>query len=156
MDGGTGREDKSPSSCRKGHRRPASLAVESDGSSPVPQGGSGLQVRTVSSEAVPLLTDALSEPPTPTSVNSAPKGPTLTPLQPCTGLLLKHLSLPDRPGVKNLPASGGDADLIPGFRRSPGEGSGNPLWYSCLGNHMDRGAQQATVPGVTKEPDTTE
>ena len=38
--------------------------------------------------------------------------------------------------------------------RSPGEGNGNPLQYSCLGNPMDRRARQATVPGVTW--DTTE
>ena len=45
--------------------------------------------------------------------------------------------------VKNLPASAGDArdvGLIPGKRRSPGVGNGNSLWYSCLGNSMDRGA----------------
>jgi len=34
----------------------------------------------------------------------------------------------------------GDTGLIPGSRRSPGEGNGNPLQYSCLGNPMDRGA----------------
>jgi len=34
----------------------------------------------------------------------------------------------------------GDMDLIPGLGRSPGEGNGNPLQYSCLGNLMDRGA----------------
>ena len=39
---------------------------------------------------------------------------------------------------------------IPGLGRSPGEGNGNPLQYSCLENSMDRGAWQATVPGVTK------
>ena len=33
-----------------------------------------------------------------------------------------------------------DAGLIPGLARSPGEGHGNPLQYSCLGNPMDRGA----------------
>ena len=38
----------------------------------------------------------------------------------------------------------------------PGEGNGNPLQYSCLGNLMDSGAWQATVHGVTKESDTTE
>ena len=41
---------------------------------------------------------------------------------------------------KNLPANAGDVGLIPGSGRSPGEGSGNPLQYSCLGNPMDRGA----------------
>ena len=40
--------------------------------------------------------------------------------------------------VKNPPASAGDASLIPGLGRSPAEGNGNPLQYSCLGNPMDR------------------
>ena len=39
---------------------------------------------------------------------------------------------------------------IPGLGRSPGEGNGNPLQYSCLGNPMDGGAWRATVHGVTK------
>ena len=56
--------------------------------------------------------------------------------------------------VKNLLANAGDIrdlSLIPGLRRSPGEGNGNPLQYSCLGNPMDRGAWQATVvPGVAR------
>ena len=52
--------------------------------------------------------------------------------------------------VKNLPANAGDPSSIPGSRRSPGEGNGNPLQHSCLGNPMDRGAWQATVHGVTK------
>ena len=59
--------------------------------------------------------------------------------------------------VKNPPASAGytgDAGSIPGSGRSPGEGNGNPLQYSCLGNSMDRGAWWATVHGVT-ESDTT-
>ena len=42
--------------------------------------------------------------------------------------------------VKNQPANEGDKGLIPGSGRSPGEGSGNPLQYSCLGNPIDRGA----------------
>ena len=41
--------------------------------------------------------------------------------------------------------------LIPESGRSPGEGNGKPLQYSCLGNSMDRGAWRATVHGVTKE-----
>ena len=41
--------------------------------------------------------------------------------------------------------------LIPGSGRSPGEGSGSPHWYSCLGNPMNRGAWQATVHGVAKD-----
>ena len=52
--------------------------------------------------------------------------------------------------VKNSPANAGDMGLIPGLGRSPGEGNGNPLQYSCLGNLMDRGAGQATVHPVTK------
>jgi len=44
----------------------------------------------------------------------------------------------------------GNMGLIPGLGRSPGEGNGNPLQYSCLGNPMDRGAWQAIVHGVTR------
>ena len=44
----------------------------------------------------------------------------------------------------------GDLGLIPGSGRSPGEGNGNPLQYSCLENPMDRGAWWAIVHGVTK------
>ena len=55
--------------------------------------------------------------------------------------------------VKKLPASSGDTtDIgsVPGSGRSPGEGNGNPLQYSCLENSMDRGAWLATVHGITK------
>ena len=44
----------------------------------------------------------------------------------------------------------GDPDLIPGSRRSPGEGNGNPLQYACLENSMDRGAGWAAVQEVPK------
>ena len=44
----------------------------------------------------------------------------------------------------------GDSGLIPGSGRSPGEGNGNPLQYSCLENPMDRRAWWATIRGVTK------
>ena len=44
----------------------------------------------------------------------------------------------------------GDLGSIPGLGRSPGEGNGNPLQYSCLENPMDREAWQATVHRVTK------
>ena len=60
--------------------------------------------------------------------------------------------------VKDLPANAGDirdTGLIPGLRRSPGGGHGNPLQY-CLENPRDRGARRATVHGVSKELDTTE
>ena len=52
--------------------------------------------------------------------------------------------------TKSPPANAGDAVLIPGSGRSPGEGNGNPFWYACLENPMDRGAWLATVHGVTK------
>ena len=55
--------------------------------------------------------------------------------------------------VKNPPASAGDlrdAGSIPGSGRSPGEGHGNPLQYSCLENPMDRGGWRATAYGVAK------
>ena len=43
-----------------------------------------------------------------------------------------------------------DPGSMPGSGRSPGEGNGNPLQWSCLKNSMDRGAWWATVHGVTK------
>ena len=52
--------------------------------------------------------------------------------------------------VTNLHASAGDVSSIPGSGRSPGEGNGNPLQYSCLGNPTDRGAWWPTVHGVAK------
>ena len=55
--------------------------------------------------------------------------------------------------VKNPPANAGDArDMgsVPGSGRSPGEGNGNPLHYSCLENSMDRGAWWAIVNRVPK------
>ena len=52
--------------------------------------------------------------------------------------------------VKNLPANAGDKGLIPGSRRSPGEGNGNSRQYSCLENPMDRGAWWTAVHGVVK------
>ena len=52
--------------------------------------------------------------------------------------------------VKNLPANAGDLDLSLGSGRSPGEGNGNPLQYSCLESSTDRGAWRATVHVVAK------
>ena len=52
--------------------------------------------------------------------------------------------------MKDSLANAADAVSIPGSGKSPGEGNGNPLQYSCLENPMDRGACQATVHGVTK------
>ena len=64
-----------------------------------------------------------------------------------------HKLLTGFPGgsVANNPTcSAGDAGSIPEFERSPGQGNGNPLQYSCQANLMDRGAWQAAVPGVSK------
>ena len=55
--------------------------------------------------------------------------------------------------VKIPLAYAGDAGLIPGLGRSPGEGNDNLLLYSCLGNPMDR-VWQAIIHGVTKESNT--
>ena len=59
-----------------------------------------------------------------------------------------HLTVLGFPGslvVKNLPANAEDEGLIPGSGKSPGEGNGNPLQYSFLGNPMDRGAWRARL-----------
>ena len=60
------------------------------------------------------------------------------------------LSFPGGSVVKNPPASAGDAGSIPGSGRSLGEGNGNPLQYSCLGNPVDRGVWKSTVDGVAR------
>ena len=60
------------------------------------------------------------------------------------------LGFPDGSDGKESACNAGDPGSTPGFRRSPGEGNGNPLQYSCLENFMDREAWQATVHGVTK------
>ena len=67
-------------------------------------------------------------------------------------LLTLYLGFPGGSVVKNPPAKQGTwvQGRDPGSGRSPGEGSGNPLQYSCLGNSVDRGAWQATVYGVVK------
>ena len=64
-------------------------------------------------------------------------------------VMVSHVALV----VKNLPANVGelrDGSLIPGLGRSPGEGNGNPLHYSCLENPMDRGAWWVTIHRVAK------
>ena len=53
-------------------------------------------------------------------------------------------------GGKVSACNAGDLGLIPESGRSPGEGNGNPLQYSCLENPMDQGTWWATVHGVTK------
>ena len=51
---------------------------------------------------------------------------------------------------KESACNAGDLGSVPGSGRSPGEGNGNPLQYSCLENHKDREVWQATIHGVTK------
>ena len=58
--------------------------------------------------------------------------------------------LPDGSDGKEYACYVGDLGLIPGSRRSPGEGNGNPLQYSCLENPMDRGAWSTIVHGVAR------
>ena len=61
--------------------------------------------------------------------------------------------------LKNLPAHAGDigdVGSIPGVESSPGGGNGNPLWYSCLGNSMDRATRWATSPWRGKESNPAE
>ena len=67
-----------------------------------------------------------------------------------------NLSRMDRTGasqvvlvVKNPPVNAGDVGSVLGSGRSPGEGKGDPLQYSCLENPMGRGARWATVQTVT-------
>ena len=55
---------------------------------------------------------------------------------------------------KESACSAGDLDLVPGLGRSPGEGNGKPLQYSCLENPMNREAWRAKVHGVDKELDS--
>ena len=57
---------------------------------------------------------------------------------------------------KEFACNVGDPGLLPGLGRSPGEGNGNPFWYSCLENPMYRGAWRATSPWGHRESDTTE
>ena len=64
--------------------------------------------------------------------------------------LVLYLGFPGGSEVKASACNAGELGLIPGSGRSPGEGNGNPLQYSCLKNSMDRGAWWATVHGVAK------
>ena len=61
-----------------------------------------------------------------------------------------YLGLPQWLSGKESAFSAGDTGSIPGSGRSPGEGNGNRLQYSCLENPVDRGDWRATVHGVTK------
>ena len=61
------------------------------------------------------------------------------------------LGLPGWLSGKESACNAREAGSIPGSGRSPGEGNGNPLQYSCLGNPMDKGAWLAAVHGVAKK-----
>ena len=61
---------------------------------------------------------------------------------------------PGGSAVRKTPANAGDMGSIPGLGRSPEEGKGDSLQYSCLGNPVYRGAWWATAHGVGKELDT--
>ena len=67
-----------------------------------------------------------------------------------TLLCMYVMGFPGGSDGKESACNAGDMVLIPGLGRSPGEGNGSPLQYSCLENCMDRGAWRATVHGVAK------
>ena len=74
-------------------------------------------------------------------------------VRPSLGATQAAAGFPGGSVAKNLPTSAGDAGDLGSFLRlgrSPGEGNGNQLWYSCLENPMGRGAWQLTVHGVTR------
>ena len=68
----------------------------------------------------------------------------------CVLCFQNELGFPHSSVGKESACNAGDLALIPGLGRSPGEGNGNLLHYSCLENPMDRGAWQATVQGVAR------
>ena len=78
----------------------------------------------------------------------------LSPLQ-TFGLWFSSSDFPGGSDSKASVYNVGDPGLSPGLGRSPGEGNGNPLQYSCLENPMDRGAWKVSLWGH-KESDTTE
>ena len=61
-----------------------------------------------------------------------------------------YIGFPHSSVGKDSACNAGDPYSVPGLGRSPGEGNGNPLQYSCLENPMDKGAWRATVHGVTR------
>ena len=65
-------------------------------------------------------------------------------------VVYKYLGFLGGSVVKNPPAKVGDVGSIPGLGRSPGEGIGNPLQYSCLGNPTERRSWLVAVHGVAK------
>ena len=69
-----------------------------------------------------------------------------------TNIMINHNigGFPGGSDGKESAYNAGDQGSIPGSGRSPGEGNGNPLQYSCLENPMDGGGWQATVHGIAK------
>ena len=67
-----------------------------------------------------------------------------------TDIRHKTRGFPGGSDGKDSACNAGDPGSIPGLERSPGEGNGNPLQYSCLENSMERRAWRATAHGVTK------
>ena len=65
-------------------------------------------------------------------------------------IVCSELGFPDSSSYQESACNAEDLGLIPGSGRSPGEGNGNPLQYSCLENPMDRGAWRATVHGAAE------
>ena len=61
-----------------------------------------------------------------------------------------YMGFPDGSDSKESACIAGDPGSVPGLGRSPGEGNGNPLQYSCLENFMDRGARWTIVHGIEK------
>ena len=112
-----------PSSCQLSH--PAFLSQAGSGTHISPQSDFGFHT---TAGAEPELVDV-----------SCAKGQISFPYLPPGGSV-----------VKNPTADAGDVDSIPGSGKSLGEGNGNPLRHSCLGNSTDRGAWWATVHGVAK------
>ena len=65
-------------------------------------------------------------------------------------MIFYHQRFPGGSDGKESACNSGDLSSIPESERSPGEGNGNPLQYSCLENPVDRGAWRATVHRVAK------
>ena len=65
-------------------------------------------------------------------------------------MTIGHKGFPGGSDSRESACTMGDLGLIPGLGRSPGEGNGYPLQYSCLENSMDRGAWRAIVHGAAK------
>ena len=70
--------------------------------------------------------------------------------KPVPAFIMVTMGFPSDSDSKESACNVGDTGSTPGSERSPGEGNGNPLQYSCLENAMDRGAWRGTVHGITK------